>query len=145
VDKVSARQPVEQPEQSTPFDTIEPGTPRFVDGLSIGYMPRLFVRTRQRLDVPTILNGKLGVTTFFFDGRRTTTGIDALDEPVRVVEVKGTTNAEGIYGMTGDFTGWFSDDAAAVPIKGELKVLIGSITLELVQWKNRGWSPPVGG
>ena len=145
VDRVAAAKPVDQPEHSTRFDTIEPGTPRFVDGLSIGYMPRLFVRTRQRLDVPTILNGKLGVTTFFFDGRTTHAEIEALESPVRVVEVRGTTNAEGIYGMTGDFVGWFSDDAAAVPIKGELKVLIGSVTVELVRWKGGGWSPPVVG
>jgi hypothetical protein len=116
-----------------------------VDGLSIGYMPRRFIRSHQRLDVPTILNGKLGLTTFFFDGRTTQAEIEALESPVRVVEVRGTTNAEGIYGMTGDFVGWFSDDAAAVPIKGELKVLIGSVTVELVRWNSGGWTPPVAG
>jgi hypothetical protein len=45
--------------------------------------------------------------------------------------------------MTGEFTGWFSDDEAAVPIKGKLNVLLGSVTVELIQWKRDSWSPPL--
>jgi hypothetical protein len=59
-----------------------------------------------------------------------------------VVEVHGNTSAVGVFGMTGEFTGWFSDDEAAVPIKGELKVLLGTVTVELIGWKRSGWSPP---
>jgi hypothetical protein len=44
--------------------------------------------------------------------------------------------------MTGDFVGWFSDDAAAVPIKGKLKVLLGNVTVELIRWNRKGWNPP---
>lgn len=142
VENVASREAVATPERTALHDTVDTGTPRFVDGLSIGYMPRLFLRTRQHVHVPTLLGTQLGTTTFHFDGKRTAVEIEAVDHPVRVVEVRGSTTAEGIYGMTGDFIGWFSDDAAAVPIKGKLKVLIGSVTVELVQWKAGTWNPP---
>jgi len=123
-------------------DTIQLSSMSFIDGLSIAYFPRAFLHTRQTLTVPTVLYGKLGETTFTFGGLPTTESIDALPYPVRVIEVPGTTTVQGIYGMTGNFTGWFSDDAAGVPIKGKLKVLIGSVTVELIQWNRKGWSPP---
>jgi len=123
-------------------DTLDLTSSRFVDGLSIGFLPRLLVHSRQFVKVPTVLNGKSGTTTFLFEGKVTQESIEALDEPVRVVEVKGNTSAEGIYGMTGDFTGWFSDDDAAVPIKGKLKVLIGNVTVELIRWKRGDWTLP---
>lgn len=123
-------------------DTLKMRSGRFVDGLSIGFLPRLLVHSRQRVEVPTVLNGKAGTTTFFFEGLKTREAIEVLEEPVRVVELKGNTSAEGIYGMTGDFIGWFSDDDAAVPIKGKLKVLIGNVTVELIQWKRGDWAPP---
>jgi hypothetical protein len=123
-------------------DTLHLPSSAFLDGLSIGYYPRSMIHSAGTVDVPTVLYGKAGVTTFQFADKRTTERIDALDEPVRVLEVDGTTTMEGIFGMTGDFTGWFSDDSACVPIKGKLKVLIGNVTVELMQWNRAGWNPP---
>jgi hypothetical protein len=124
------------------IDTIVIPTSDFVDGLSIAYFPRRFIHSEKTVTVPTILYGKLGQTSFHFMGDHTTESIDALDDPVRVVSVEGNTTVEGIYGMTGEFKGWFSDDSAAVPIKGKLKVLIGNVTVELIQWHRSGWNPP---
>ncbi|MBP1647756.1 MAG: hypothetical protein H6Q30_1201 [Bacteroidetes bacterium] len=133
--------------ESPPFsrqikDTLGLPSVNFVDGLAIAFLPRLYIHSAQSMDVPTVLYGKIGTTTYDFTGYKTTEDIEALDDPVRVVEVNGTTTAVGIYGMTGDFTGWFSDDDAAVPIKGKLKVLIGSVTVELIKWNRKGWNPP---
>jgi hypothetical protein len=123
-------------------DTLNIPSATFVDGLAIAYLPRLYVHSVETLDIPTVLYGKVGTTTYEFTNNRTTESIDAVEDPVKVVEVRGSTTAVGIYGMTGDFTGWFSDDDAAVPIKGKLKVLLGSVTVELVKWNRKGWSPP---
>ncbi|RPH38187.1 DUF3108 domain-containing protein [bacterium] len=133
--------------ESPPFstqvkDTLPLPSAAFVDGLAIAFLPRLYIHTVKTLDVPTVLYGKIGTTTYEFTNNKTTETIDAVEEPVKVVEVRGSTTAVGIYGMTGDFTGWFSDDAAAVPIKGKLKVLLGSVTVELIKWNRKGWSPP---
>lgn len=133
--------------QSAPYrqsvlDTLHLKSDSVVDGLSIAYLPRSLMHTKQTVDVATVLYGKLGVTTYRMTGNKTEVDIDALDRPVRVLELEGSTTAVGLYGMTGEFTGWFSDDAAAVPIKGKLKVLIGSVTVELIGWHRPGWTPP---
>ena len=47
-----------------------------------------------------------------------------------------------IFGLTGYFEGWFSNDEASIPIVAKMKVLIGNITLELKSWKREGWIPP---
>ncbi len=123
-------------------DTLRLRDSHYIDGLAIGIFPRRFVHTRQTVVVPTILYGKLGSTTFDFTGKVVDEEIDALDRPVRAVEVTGYLDAEGIFGLTGDYTAWFSDDSLGVPIKAKVKVLVGSVTLELIKWNRKGWNPP---
>jgi hypothetical protein len=142
IEGLSQHDPNAPPFKREPMDTLDLKTQSFVDGLSIGYFPRLFIHSVHTVNVTTLLKGRVGTTTFYFTNNQTTESIDALDDPVRVVEVEGTTNAVGVFGMTGDFTGWFSDDACAVPIKGKLKVLLGSVTIELIKWNRKGWKPP---
>jgi hypothetical protein len=142
IEETHQKDPSQPPFSRQVKDTLDLPSTRFVDGLAIAFYPRLHVHSVGMVDVPTVLYGKVGTTTFDFTGNKTTEEIEAVDYPVRVVEVTGTTTAVGIYGMTGDFTGWFSDDNAAVPIKGKLKVLLGNVTVELVKWNRKGWNPP---
>ncbi len=142
VEQLYSKDPASPPYKRELKDTLHLQSPLFVDGLSIGYFPRLFIHATKTVAVLTLLKGNLGKTTFYFDKEKTTETIGALDEPVRVIEVEGTTDAVGIFGMTGAFTGWFSDDDAAVPIKGKLKVLLGNVTVELIKWNRKGWHPP---
>jgi hypothetical protein len=142
IDKVLVNDPHGEPVSRTPSDTLELPGPDFVDGLSIAMYPRRYVHTKRRIDVPTILYGKLGVTTFDFRGDEVEETLDAVSHLVRMQEVAGATTVVGVFGMTGDFTGWFSDDSSAVPLRGKLKVLIGNVDLQLVRWKKPGWNPP---
>lgn len=142
LEETHQKDPDSPPFSSQIKDTLSLPSRSFVDGLAIAFLPRLYIHSTRTIDVPTVLYGKVGTTTFNFTNDRTTESIDAVDYPVKVVEVAGSTTAVGIYGMTGDFTGWFSDDNAAVPIKGKLKVLLGSVTVELVKWSRKGWAPP---
>ncbi|MBM2840237.1 MAG: hypothetical protein HW412_765 [Bacteroidetes bacterium] len=142
IEQLYQKAPTSPPYKREPKDTIQLESNAFVDGLSIGYFPRLFLHAARTVNMPTLLKGKVGTTTFYFTNTRTTESISALDDPVRVVEVEGTTSAVGVFGMTGEFTGWFSDDEAAVPIKGKLKVILGSVTVELIKWNRKDWKPP---
>ena len=142
VDEVIHAAPGKPPQSARRVDTIEVGKGEFVDGLSIAFYPRRFVHERRVVTVPTVLYGKLGTTAFDYTNGGTTETIEAVDKPVRVIEVNGATTVVGVYGMTGDFTGWFSDDSAAVPLKGKLKVLIGTVDVELIRWRRPGWTPP---
>ncbi|MEE8115035.1 MAG: DUF3108 domain-containing protein, partial [Nitrososphaerales archaeon] len=76
--------------------------------------------------------------------KRSTVETDFVDYPVDVIGFEGRAEFVGIFGMTGDFEGWFSTDEARVPILAKMKVIIGSVTLELMQWKRLGWKPPRG-
>jgi hypothetical protein len=48
----------------------------------------------------------------------------------------------GIYGLTGPFEGWFSNDDARVPIRANMEVMLGSVKVELIGWNRGGWNPP---
>jgi hypothetical protein len=67
-----------------------------------------------------------------------------VDYPVDVVHFDGNMDFVGIFGLTGGFEGWFSNDEARVPILAKMKVLIGSVTVELMKWTRPGWNPPRG-
>jgi hypothetical protein len=142
VEEVAMKDSLSLPFRRTMKDTIALPSTALVDGLSIAYYPRRFVHGSTAVQIPTILYGKLGATSFYFPGERTTVDLDAVDYPVRAVEIEGATTVEGVFGMTGDFKGWFSDDEAAVPLKGRLKVLLGWVNVELKEWHRKGWAPP---
>jgi hypothetical protein len=135
---------LQSPTYTTPqCDTIALEHPAYLDGLSMLYYARAHVHRSMTLSVPTIVYAKKGSITFHFSGRKSTEEVDAVAKPVRVVELEGKADFEGIFGLTGDFKGWFSDDSAAVPIKAKMKVILGSVNIELKQWDRNGWSPPL--
>lgn len=138
VKAIDSAEPVRPPT----YDTLRLTYDRFQDGTSILYFARAHIRDPLGISVPTIVRGKAGTTNFFFPAEPAEEEIDAVEYPIKVLEMEGKADFEGIFGLTGDFTGWFSDDDAAVPIKAKMKVILGSITVELVEWKRAGWSPP---
>ena len=115
------------------------------DGLSILYFARSYAHSRRTMNVPTIVYKQLGSTWLRFTGERGTMEIDALDSPIKIVGFEGRADFEGIFGLSGDFEAWFTDDKAAVPIKAKLGVILGSITIELKEWHRNGWTTPVEG
>jgi hypothetical protein len=122
-------------------DTTEVRAP-YQDGLSLYFYARHHLFDGQTRSVPTLVQEKKVATVINFGPVRTSVEIDAVDYPVDVAEFDGTMEFTGIFGLTGDFEGWFSNDAARVPITAKMKVIIGSVTVELMEWKRPGWTPP---
>jgi len=114
----------------------------YQDGLSLFFFARDRLFTGKSLDIPCIVTEQKVNTHINFDGRQDAVEIDAVDYPVDVVGFEGTADFVGIFGLTGDFDGWFSNDDARIPIMAKMKVIIGSVTIELMQWKRPGWNPP---
>ncbi|MDO9042387.1 MAG: DUF3108 domain-containing protein [Desulfocapsaceae bacterium] len=54
--------------------------------------------------------------------------------PVNVVEVLPRMTFKGLYDKSGDTVIWFTDDACRVPVRIRSKILIGSLTAELVAY-----------
>ncbi len=63
------------------------------------------------------------------------------DKKVRTRVLHGTMDLGGSapLGADGSFTAYVSDDNAAVPVRIEMKIAIGSITLSLDKIKRTGW------
>ncbi|MGA9116707.1 MAG: DUF3108 domain-containing protein [Bacteroidota bacterium] len=115
------------------------------DGLSLFFFARDRLRSGKAMDVPAVVRESKVNTRLNFTNGRSSVEVDAVEGPVAVVAFDGAAEFVGIFGLTGEFEGWFSDDSARVPILAKMKVIIGSITLELMEWKRPGWTPPRGG
>jgi hypothetical protein len=115
------------------------------DGLSLFFYARDRLRSGRKDVIPCVVTEKKVTTSIDFSNDRTTAEVDAVDYPIDVIAFEGTADFVGIFGLTGDFEGWFSNDDARVPIMAKMKVILGSITIELMEWKREGWTPPRGG
>jgi hypothetical protein len=122
-------------------DTVEVKAP-CQDGMSLFFLARDGLFSGKTVDAPTMIKEKKSNTTIVFSDRRSSVEIDAYDYPIDVVEFDGRMDFTGIFGLTGYFEGWFSNDEARIPIKAKMKVLIGSVTVELMDYKRPGWVPP---
>jgi hypothetical protein len=98
--------------------------------------------SKKSYKIPTVIMDEAVTTVINFQGVIGETEIDAVDYPVRTVYFNGDANWTGIYGLTGRFEGWFSDDEARIPIKAKMKLYVGSATIELMSWKRGSWQPP---
>jgi hypothetical protein len=125
------------------------------DGLSILYFTRYIVRENRLLHttgygrapdeirVPTVVYGKEGITRFTLAKEPEYVEMAAVkNRKVRTIPFDGRAEFKGLFGLNGDFQGWCTDDAASVPVRAELKVILGSVRVELIWWRRRGWSPP---
>lgn len=118
-------------------------TPRkWNDGLSLFFFARMFLNSKRYVSVPTIIEFDTVKTLINFTGEKKAVGIEAVDYEIKTVYLKGDANWTGVYGLTGKFEGWFSDDEASVPISAKMKVYVGNVDIELVKWKRGNWTPP---
>jgi len=112
------------------------------DGLSLLFFSRANVRKGTEVNVPTMINSTSGLTILNFYNKHTYSEINAIDYPVDVIEFDGEALFKGIFGLTGPFKGWFSNDTAQIPIRAEMSVIIGNIDIELIKWSRNNWMPP---
>lgn len=110
----------------------------YCDGPSLFYYARSNFNQTKTIVVPTFIEGIKGVTIINFGKKKTKIKIDAVSNPIDSYEIDGRASYIGFFGLTGDFTGWISADERAIPLKGKLKVLVGSVIVELKSW-NGTW------
>lgn len=117
---------------------------RYQDGLSLFFYARDRLLSGTAMNVPCLVKEEKVNTYLDFRKGRTSVEVDAVEYPVDAIAFDGTAQFVGIFGLTGDFEGWFSNDEARVPIMAKMKVILGSITIELIEWRRPGWTPPRG-
>jgi hypothetical protein len=112
------------------------------DGLSLFYHAREHVLEKMHKEISTFIDTNEVTTKINFGVEHLEEEIDAVDYPVDVVKLDGRANFEGVFGLTGAFEGAFSNDVASIPITARLKVILGSVRVELKKWKRGDWMPP---
>lgn len=125
-------------------DVTTGGIPAFVEGNALLVYARWRSRSGKSFRVPTVVDGKLGYTYLTFGGEVEHLELDDVPHDIPARKYRGFADWSGGTGagLTGEFTGWVSDDLAAVPLRAEMKIALGSITIELERWNRPGWSPP---
>jgi hypothetical protein len=112
------------------------------DGLSLFYYARAHAGEKRQTKIPTFVDTNEVVTNINFGTEHLEEEIDAIKYPVDVMKIDGVANFVGVFGLTGGFEGVFSNDAAGIPITARLKVILGSVKVELKNWKRDNWMPP---
>ncbi len=123
-------------------ETIGTGKQKVNDGCSLFFLARQFTDIKKSVKIPTIIDKEIGYTYINFGGKRESCQIKAIPYAVKTIYFDGKAEWEGIYGLSGKFEGWFSDDEARVPIKAKMNVYVGSVLIELVKYKRANWAPP---
>jgi hypothetical protein len=115
---------------------------RWNDGNSLFFFARKYLRLERNVKIPTVMDRDTVYTYINFLNEKEKIEIDAVDYPIKTIHFKGKADWTGLYGLSGEFEGWFSDDVAAVPIKASMNVYVGSVNIELIKWERSGWKPP---
>ena len=115
---------------------------RFQDGLSILFYAMMNVGKEKTIFVPCFVNEKDEIAKINYYSEREPVSIDSVDYQIDCLRLDGETDFVSVYGLTGYFEGWFSNDTLSIPILAKMHVLIGSVTLELIKWNDELWSPP---
>lgn len=110
-----------------------------IDGTSMIFYARSHVATVKTDTITTFFEAKHGKVHIHFKGKNSKIKIEALPAPVETYYVDGSIKMSSIAGLTGPFKGWFAVDRQRPPLKAELKVFIGSVKVELENWKK--WNP----
>ena len=116
---------------------------RYQDGLSLFYNARLQSLKNKNYIIPVYINGKESSVNYSFNMNKDVVSSDLRDYDMSSIKIAGTAHFVGVFGLTGEFIAWLSDDNARIPLKAKFNVSIGSVTLELVSFKKKNWSPPV--
>ncbi len=112
------------------------------DGLSLLYHARRKVGLEIIDTIKCFIVENLSTAVINFNTGKHPVTIDNCDYKIDCIRLSGNANFVGLYGLTGEFEGWFTNDGFAVPVTAKLKVLIGSISVELKKWRKKNWQPP---
>ena len=109
---------------------IKKDLPRKVqDSTSMLYFARGLVSDKKNGKTVVVIDEayKYGHITFLNESEPYSIG----GKEVQALKIFARADFEGIAGMNGDAWGWFAPDDQAIPLKGNISILIGSISIEV--------------
>lgn len=111
------------------------------DALSLFMYARRYAAHDTSVILPTVNDFDVKSTEIRFTGEVEEVDVDALPDFSRARKFDGNALWVGksFAGMKGPFRGWVSDDEAAVPLRAEIEIFLGSIVMELESYRRKGW------
>jgi len=116
------------------IEYIKKDLPRKVqDSTSMLYLARGLVSDRKNGKTVVVIDEeyKYGHITFLNE----TEPYTLKGREIQSLKIFARAEFEGIAGMNGDASGWFAPDDQAKPLKGDISIIIGSISIELDEEK----------
>jgi len=125
-------------------EKIQDSLDAFYEGASLVFLARKMLHSNLRIVAPTLVDMDFFTTNIDFTDNVSAVSIDAYPQRISVKELSGRANFSGksLGGFSGDFRGFFSNDEAAIPIKAEMNISLGTAHIELERWSRPGWIPP---
>lgn len=114
----------------------------YQDGLSLFYFARMYSGQHFNISIPCLVKEDKVRTEIQFSDEHEPVEIDAVDYEIDAIKLEGYTDFTSIFGLTGDFDGYFTADEAAIPLTANLQVIIGAVSVELIEWNRETWTPP---
>lgn len=137
----------EESAQGTVFRKVQmPLDTTYTDGLSFFYFVRQACKTadgrKETMNIPIVSDTVRSSVHLTINEKREPCSVYAFDYPIEADRMSGRINFEGTFGVTGAFVGWISADSAEVPLRADLKVVLGSIVVKLKSIERDDWIPP---
>lgn len=104
------------------------------DSLSILFFARAMSQEKKEMNLPVFVYNKFEYTQLRISGRKDEVKVKG--QEYKGFYLEGRLKFVGVAGVKEDFEGWFSTDPQRIPLKASMKAFIGSVKLELKEWKH---------
>ncbi|MFC2088828.1 DUF3108 domain-containing protein [Calditrichota bacterium] len=110
------------------YEFVEKNLPNAAqDGTSMLYLARGLVSNKSDGKTVVVINEKFKYA--IIDFLNEIEEVEVKDKDVNATKIFAQAKFSGVAGMNGDAYGWFSNDNQSMPLQGEIKIIIGSITV----------------
>ncbi|MFQ5797753.1 MAG: DUF3108 domain-containing protein [Bacteroidota bacterium] len=113
----------------THLDTVFLQRYPYQGGFSLFYYARSGVGSGIRVTVPTLIDKDTVNTSIRFHRAKSKIEINSVAYLIDAVQIRGRAEFMGVYGLTGEFRGWFTNDEARIPVLAFMKVFLGNIRI----------------
>jgi len=93
------------------------------------------------LAIPIVDDTTRSKVTLTINEKREPCDVTAYDFPLDAQRLSGHLDFVGTFGVTGDFVGWMATDSSDMPLKAKVKVILGSVVVQLKGIKRSNWVP----
>lgn len=121
------------------FEEQKPLRQIVYDGISMIFYARANIHRKGQDTLVSFIKDQKGKVLLNFSGKKEKIEIDAISGEQDVYYLDGHIYIKGIAGVTGPYKGWFAADNRRPPLRAELDIFLGSVVVELENWKN--WNP----